>query len=114
MIVVAKLVDSNKIVGGYNSLFWESCEKFQPTIVSFIFSFTDMNDLQSGKVSYSKFKGHSIYSEPDCGPAFGCGCDLICLNDGKWMSLSFTYPDINIPRYFNVEDYEVVHVVKEY
>ncbi|EXX67397.1 BTB/POZ domain-containing protein [Rhizophagus irregularis DAOM 181602=DAOM 197198] len=114
MIVVAKLVDSNKIVGGYNPLSWENCEKFQSTKDSFIFSFTDMNDLQSGKVGYSKFKNHSIYSEPGYGPAFGGGCDLICLNDGKWMSLSYTYPDINIPKNFNVEDYEVFHVVKEY
>ncbi|GBC01279.1 hypothetical protein RclHR1_04120009 [Rhizophagus clarus] len=111
LIVVAKLVDSDEIVGGYNPLYWDKSDTFKQTKDSFIFSFTNKNDIQSGKVGYTKVKNHSIYCDQNYGPAFGGGCDLICLNDGKWMSLPFSYPDINIPRNFSVEDYEVFHVI---
>src|SRR3989442_11823715 len=51
-IFIAKVTNSEQIVGGYNPLFWDSSANYKSTNDSFIFSFTNRNDFQSAKVGY--------------------------------------------------------------
>ncbi|GBB93275.1 hypothetical protein RclHR1_02140028 [Rhizophagus clarus] len=113
-IVIAKVANSEKIVGGYNPFQWNSSNQDMPTIDSFIYLFTDKNDIKTAKVGYSKGDQHSVRNLADYGPGFGSGTDLICWNDGRWLrSSAASYPEINgIPTgFFNVDDYEVFQVI---
>jgi len=114
-IVVVKITNSKQIVGGYNPLFWDSSDSGKYTMDSFIFSFTDKNNLQSSNVVYSKGDKYSIYCGRNNGPAFGKCCDLYCSNNGTWYSkrISYSYPKIDIPHNFNPEEYEVFQVIKK-
>src|SRR6266496_2712670 len=70
-IVIVKIKNSDQIVGGYNPLFWDSCSGCMYTNDSFIFSFTDQNDLQSSKVVYSNgYQYPSVQSFLASGPVF--------------------------------------------
>ena len=59
-VVVAKIQNSEQIVGGYNSIFWDSDNSNKATHDSFIFSLSDRNDIQSTKVGYSNGNQYSI------------------------------------------------------
>ena len=69
-IVVVKIKDSEQIVGGYNPLFWDSSNGDKATYDSFLFSFTNRNNLHSAKVSYSNGNRYSIGCYSDIGPSF--------------------------------------------
>ena len=117
-IVVIKFKGSEKIVGGYNPLFWDSSNTHKSTNDSFIFSFANKNNLQSVKVGYSNGNERSIGCYSNYGPIFGGGNDLRCQNDGTWFSnynSNSSYPQVDGIPYgnnFNVDDYEVFQVVK--
>jgi hypothetical protein len=113
-IVVAKIANSEQIVGGYNPLDWNGYG-YKSTNDSFLFSFADRNNLQSTEVGSCNRGQNSIGCFPACGPIFGqYGCDLCWQNNRFWSSvLADSYPKINIPAYFNAEDYEVFQVVKK-
>ncbi|RIA79310.1 hypothetical protein C1645_840986 [Glomus cerebriforme] len=53
-VVVVKIKNSKQIVGGYNPLFWESDNNghFKSANDSFIFSFTNRDNLQTAKIGY--------------------------------------------------------------
>jgi hypothetical protein len=113
-IVIAKITNSEQIVGGYNPLDWKPKSTFSSTKDSFIFTFADRNNFQTAKVSYPKEdqQRYSICSMPDYGPVFGGGHDLLRNNDGTtWACNPHTY-SIDLPRNFNVNDYEVFQVIK--
>jgi len=113
-VVVAKIQNSEKIVGGYNPLFWDSSDLYKSTNGSFIFSFTDRNNLQSAKVGYCNENQNAVYCNPSNGPVFGNG-SFHCYGDGTWIGYPNTYPkvdDIQNRNEFNVDDYEVFQVVK--
>ena len=113
-IIVAKITNSEQIIGGYNPLSWDSSNSGKPTKDSFIFSFTDKNDLKSANVVYSKGGQHSIYCLTYCGPVFGSGGDLgINYSDKKWHSYVGDYPTLNFPNSIDVDDYEVFQVIKK-
>src|SRR5581483_1113133 len=116
-IVIAKIPNSEKIIGGYNPLFWElSSGIYKSTNGSFIFSFADRNNFQSAKVGNCNDNQKAIYCNSNYGPIFGGGRgDLVCNNNGTWYGNSQSYPKIdNIQNnsYFKVDDYEVFQVVK--
>ncbi|GBB85426.1 hypothetical protein RclHR1_11970002 [Rhizophagus clarus] len=114
-IIVVKITNSEQIVGGYNPLFWDSSGTFKSTSDSFLFSFTNKNNLQSAKVSYSNGNQYSIYCHPDY-VHFGGGGNLF-FQDGMWNSYKSgcsSYPKIDdIPASFKADDYEVFQVVKK-
>ena len=116
-VVVAKIQNSEQIVGGYNPLFWDSNNCNKATHDSFIFSLSNRNELQSTKVGYSNGNQFSVRCYSGNGPIFGGGNDLWVYDDGTtWCSLKSStnsYPDIGIPGNFKVEDYEVFHVIKK-
>src|SRR5581483_10165577 len=66
-IVIAKIRNSKQIIGGYNPLYWDSNRSWKSTEGSFLFSFTDKNNLQSAKVKYylngffTSYNQNSIY-----------------------------------------------------
>src|SRR5581483_2350163 len=72
-IAVVKIKDSEQIVGGYNPLFWDSSSSNKTTYDSFLFSFTNRNNLHSENVSYSKGDQLSVRCYPNHGPMFGGG-----------------------------------------
>ncbi|CAB4377852.1 unnamed protein product [Rhizophagus irregularis] len=120
-IVVAKITNSERIVGGYNPLQWDSSNTWKATIDSFIYLFTDRNDIETANVGYSNGNQYSIRNLSDHGPAFGGGCDLYFNNDGNWHSgnISYdynnSYPKIEgIPVRFKVDDYEVFQIINLY
>ena len=102
------ITNSEQIVGGYNPLQWDS---IIGTKDSFIFSFTDRNNFQTAKVSYPD---NGVHQSVNCylgyGPIFGGGYDLWSHNNGNWGSYPQTYPKIDIPKRFNINDYEVFQI----
>ncbi|RIA83792.1 hypothetical protein C1645_742809 [Glomus cerebriforme] len=110
-IVIVKISNSEQIVGGYNPLFWDLSSSWKSTNDSFIFSFTNKNDVQSAKVGYSNDQ-NSVGCFLNYGPIFGAGHDLRF--NGIWYSQSRSYPNVGIPTgSFNVDDYEVFQVIKK-
>ena len=107
-IVVAKIANSERIVGGYNPLFWNSNETLNFTKDSFIFSFKNRANPQTAKMGYSKSE-QSLLTSVTYGPIFGNGPDLY-YNGINWGGNPGTYPPIDIPTTFIVEDYEVFKV----
>src|SRR5947209_11654642 len=116
-IVVAKIQNSEKIVGGYNPLFWDLSNCYKSTNDSFIFSFTDRNNFESAKVGYCNNSQKAIHCHQDNGPVFGGGCDLYCNVNGNWGSNHpHSYPKVDILQSnqvdIHVDDYEVIQFVK--
>ncbi|CAB4377905.1 unnamed protein product [Rhizophagus irregularis] len=116
-IVIAKVTDSEQIVGGYNPLFWnEKCNTNKSTNDSFIFTLTDRTNFQTAKVSYSNGDPNSIQNYSVHGPVFGA-TDLYENNGSNWCSKSdsISYPKIDempIGKFY-VDDYEVFQVIKK-
>src|SRR5207244_7921932 len=52
-IVVVKIKNSEKIVGGYNPFHWNSSNQDKSTFDSFIYSFTNRKYIKTAKVCYS-------------------------------------------------------------
>ncbi|GBC03009.1 hypothetical protein RclHR1_04930006 [Rhizophagus clarus] len=119
-LIVAKVTNSERIVGGYNPHQWDSSNTWKSTMDSFIYLFTDKNDIKTAKVSYSNGNQYSIRNLSEHGPAFGGGCDLYFNKDGNWHSGNNSYDYYNsypkidgIPARFKVDDYEVFQVIKK-
>ena len=115
-LVITRIANSEHIIGGYNPLDWKPVlnECYKSTKDSFIFSFKDRNNLQTAKVSYPNDEKHqySIVCYSGYGPTFGNGHELGCYGNGNWASHNLdTYPKINIPSSFKVNDYEVFQVI---
>ena len=66
---------------------------FKSTNDSFIFSFTNRTNFQSGKVSYSRDGKNSLGCDPTLGPDFNY--DLYC-GVHAWYSYPNFYPKIDI------------------
>jgi hypothetical protein len=118
-IVIAKVENSEQIVGGYNPLQWDLSNNYKSTKNSFIFSFT--NKAKVGYINDDHF-AYSVYCNQKCGPTFGRGHDLFHSERTTWRSYVTSYPEIDIPNpnvndwlynEFNVEDYEVFQVIKK-
>jgi hypothetical protein len=126
-MVIVKIPNAEHILGGYNPLQWNSSIAWKSTNDSFLYSFTDRNNLDSAKVGHinnsSEHAIYAIYWNQIYGPAFGGGHDLFQDYDGNWKSyVPYSYPKVDIPKNynrthgydtFNVEDYEVFQVVKK-
>jgi hypothetical protein len=113
-ITVVKIKNSEQIVGGYNPLFWDSSSGCMTTKKSFIFSFADKYNLQNAKVVYSEIGEKSIQCFMDLGPVFGI--DLYTnyeFTSDTWLSSVYSYPTLNLPPTFKVDDYEIFQVIKK-
>ncbi|GES81047.1 BTB/POZ domain-containing protein [Rhizophagus clarus] len=113
-IVVVKVKNSEQIVGGYNPLFWDSSNSLKNTKDSFIFSFANKNSLQSAKVVYSEYGQNSIQCYLQYGPIFGADLHTTYHPTADtWISSVSSYPTLNLPNTFNIDDYEVFQVIKK-
>jgi hypothetical protein len=122
-IVVAKIANSEQIVGGYNPLQWDSSSVWKSTFDSFMYFFADRKSIITAKVSYSNGNQYSIGNIPNHGPMFGGGWDLYHNSNDIWYSNKYqnsSYPNIdvipkreNIQSAFIVDDYEVFQVIKK-
>jgi len=112
-IVIAKIQNSEQIVGGYNPLEWDSDFQWKSTKDSFIFSFINRTNTETAKVGYSNGQS-SLGCFSNYGPIFGAGHDLsFHPPHGYWSSNPLSYPNVVIPNTFNVNDYEVFQVIKK-
>ncbi|RIA97553.1 hypothetical protein C1645_801749, partial [Glomus cerebriforme] len=115
-IIIAKIKNSNKLVGGYNPLDWEG-KSSKVTSDSFIFLFNDYKNVDSGKISRVIDTKHSIRCFRRWGPIFGAYDTITKSNDlamnpnREWVSIPSSYPNLNIPNKFDVDDYEVFQVI---
>jgi hypothetical protein len=124
-ITVVKIQNLEHILGGYNPLQWNTSVGWKSTNDSFLYSFTNRNDLNSAKVGhvYNHSNNNAIYCSLNYGPTFGNGHDLFQDSNGSWKSYFCSYPGIDIPQtyrdllddysVFNVENYEVFQVIKK-
>jgi hypothetical protein len=117
-IIIAKIKNSNKLVGGYNPLDWKG-RGSKSTSDSFMFSFDDYEDVNSGKIGRVIDSKRAIRCFRRWGPIFGAydiatkSNDLMMRPNGEWFSVPTSYPNLNIPNKFDVESYEVFQVVKK-
>ncbi|GBB93007.1 hypothetical protein RclHR1_00210003 [Rhizophagus clarus] len=112
-IVVVKIKNSEQIVGGYNPIFWDSSGSIKNTKDSFIFSFADKNDLRSAKVVYSETGRKSIQCYSYLGPVFGVDLHTNYYpTTDTWKSSLYSYPTLNLPHTFKIDDYEVFQVIR--
>ncbi|POG59446.1 hypothetical protein GLOIN_2v1487822 [Rhizophagus irregularis DAOM 181602=DAOM 197198] len=114
-IIVAKIKNTNQIVGGYNPLDWVGNKSYNITD-SFIFLFDDYKNIDTGKLGKVTNSKYSIQCNSSWGPLFGYfsngSNDLSMDEEGKWSSVPNSYFNINIPRNFEIDEYEVFQVVK--
>ncbi|CAB4384784.1 unnamed protein product [Rhizophagus irregularis] len=110
-LIVIKISDSEKIVGGYNPLGWDSSGITKPAMNSYIFKFSERRKLQTANISYSNGNPQSII----------CNSDIFGFNDlynynCTWIgSNPSSYPKLDgLPKgVFYVDDYEVFQVKRE-
>jgi hypothetical protein len=115
-IVIIKINGTEQIVGGYNPFDWDSSGKYKNTTNSFIFSFTNRNDIKTAKVGYNN-GSNSIGCYSNYGPIFG-GHFFTQNNINYWNifdagNYSLSYSNMGIPTSnIKVDDYEVFRVIK--
>ncbi|CAG8816192.1 23770_t:CDS:1, partial [Gigaspora rosea] len=96
-IFIAKISNSNMLVGGYNPRDWKG-QCYKSTLDSFIFSISDLTDLQSARLGRVIDCNKAICCNNNYGPIFGLGHDLHALNNSKnWQYIKASYPNIGIP-----------------
>lgn len=112
-LMVAKLTDSQKIIGGYNPLSWSCSGQYSATNDSFLFQL-DPNDLVSALLArvHSGMNANAIYNKSGYGPTFGGGHDLRSADGTTWVSITHSYPNMGLSRSFVTQDYEVFQVEK--
>jgi hypothetical protein len=107
-LVVAKIKDTEQLVGGYNPLVWEKKGSWKDGKNSFLFSFSDRKVIQTAKLGYNNNKDDQkiIHSNK-----FGNGPDLLIEGNGTWKCNSDSYSKLDVPKEFNVDDYVVFQVI---
>ncbi|RIA98261.1 hypothetical protein C1645_153253 [Glomus cerebriforme] len=113
-LVVAKVINSTQLIGGYNPLNWSNSNQYLTTNDSFLFKL-DSNNLNSAKIGRvsSSYTSNAIYDHVNYGPTFGGGHDLYAQGNTTWSANNNSYTNISIPNSFTTEEYEVFQVVKK-
>ncbi|GBB87518.1 hypothetical protein RclHR1_00140022 [Rhizophagus clarus] len=111
-IWVAKIKDSTQIIGGYNPLDWDGVSYWKTATDSFLFNFTNANDISTAKAGYINGQNYAVFCLNTYGPTMG---NLHC-NQNDWSNTNCgqgnPYPNIGIPEYFTIEGYEVFQIIK--
>ncbi|POG69923.1 hypothetical protein GLOIN_2v147333 [Rhizophagus irregularis DAOM 181602=DAOM 197198] len=113
-IWIAKIKNLKQLIGGYNPLNWNESRSWYATADSFIFNFINGGNISTSKVSYVKKQDHAVLCQSNYGPSMG---NIYCHNN-NWSNEDHgygdnIYPNIGIPKNFEVEDYEVFQVIKK-
>ncbi|CAB4420107.1 unnamed protein product [Rhizophagus irregularis] len=107
-IVIIKLKNLDKIIGGYNPIKWSGSNKYLKTNKSFIFSFS--NNLYSSKIKLSRVKNSDFAIIDGNINGFGYGDLNIFEKSCKLEDYSIKIHD---SENFEIDDYEVFQVVKK-
>src|SRR6266542_706026 len=113
-ITIAKVNNSNEILGGYNPVVWKSDSTYSISKDSFIFSFKGKDDVENHILSVIKNEVYAINNFSNFGPSFGRG-------DFKIIGINFyNYSFCEKCDYkewiretndnFSVEEYEVFQI----
>ncbi|CAB4381432.1 unnamed protein product [Rhizophagus irregularis] len=126
-IMISKLKENGKLIGGYNPLslhpynsYTNSNGSWQSTSDSFLFSFTKKEEINSAYITRVNLDSqvYAVCYGSNYGPAFGSGWDLIIDRNniiktcGRGTYLD-VYNIINSGHNHILEDYEVYQVVKK-
>ncbi|RIA83347.1 hypothetical protein C1645_833994 [Glomus cerebriforme] len=116
-IIVAKIKGTNRVVGGYNPLDWSgNGDKF--TSESFIYTFQNYHDFNTGRIGRVIQNEYAVRCYSNYGPLFGSynlgSNDIMMTEHGEWSSVTNSYPNLNIPRNFEIDEYEVFQVVSKF
>ncbi|GBC21504.2 hypothetical protein GLOIN_2v574542 [Rhizophagus irregularis DAOM 181602=DAOM 197198] len=116
-IWIAKIQGTTQLIGGYNPLDWGGNCGWKNTTDSFLFNITDGKNISTAKLSYVNNNNArcAIYCQDAQGPHMG---NLYCTGTNSWIVykhsyVNLTYPKIDIPERFMVENYEVFQVIKK-
>ncbi|CAB4406948.1 unnamed protein product [Rhizophagus irregularis] len=112
-LIVIKIRNSKRIVGGYNPLDWDSNGRSKTSPDGFIFSFDELETPNIGRVKPNEC---SVRCYKEWGASFGNyegGNDLAMKNKAEWKSKPVSYPDIKIPKKFICSEYEVFQIKKK-
>jgi len=111
-LVIAKVQNTDQIVGGFNPVHWRGENEYKNSKCSFIFNITNKNDINTAKLSYANGNGKkAIYCYPDYLPVFGYGYDLKFDTDGGIFSDSSTYDKIDIVNKSKFDELEVFEII---
>ena len=95
--IVLYLNEKGHIFGGYASIPWKSNGDYKSAPDSFIFTLTNIYNIQPTKFP-SKKDGKEVYHNPGFGPRFGHGRDIgngkDFLKDNSYTNFPDTYKDI--------------------
>jgi hypothetical protein len=110
-IVLIKLKDSNKIIGGYNPIKWGGSSSYLNSDKSFIFSFYSItSDSSTTILSRVRDGSHAIFDSSDDNQGFGDGDLYIFKKSCKLVHYSAKILDSD---HFEIDDYEVFQVMKK-
>jgi hypothetical protein len=115
-LIVIKIKNSKRIVGGYNPLDWDSNDRSKTSSDSFIFTFGIFDDFKTAVIGRVKSNECSVRCYKEWGAIFGNyegGNDLVMKRKAEWKSKPVSYPDIKIPKKFNCTEYEVFQIKKK-
>ncbi|CAB4420339.1 unnamed protein product [Rhizophagus irregularis] len=109
-IVIIKLKNLDKMIGGYNPIKWNGSNRFLNSNKSFIFSFA--NNLQSSKIILSRVKHNdsAVSDDNDRNQGFGHGDLYIFKQSCKLVNYS---TEIHDSENFEIYDYEVFQIIKK-
>ncbi|CAB4430235.1 unnamed protein product [Rhizophagus irregularis] len=120
-VTIAKVKDSNEILGGYNPLEWKSVDRYSNTYDSFIFSFNIKNRNENYILSRVKDNQYAIDNKSYYGPSFGNGDLIIWGLDinafGNYCNVcknSYENSIRETEERFYVEEYEIFRLMKIY
>ncbi|GBB84974.1 hypothetical protein RclHR1_11570003 [Rhizophagus clarus] len=111
-IWVAKIKNSTQLIGGYNPLDWDGVLYWKTTTDSFLFNFLNGKDVSSAKIGYVNKQDYAVFCHDTYGPTMG---NLYCEYNSWSNRIQYDgerYPNIGIPEYFTIEDYEVFQIIK--
>jgi hypothetical protein len=120
-VTIAKVKDSNEILGGYNPIGWKSINKYGNTKDSFIFSFNNKERNDDYILSRIVDNQYAIDNISFYGPSFGngdliiWGLDISTFNYYcKVCKNSYERSTRETEGRFYVEEYEVFQLMKIY
>ncbi|CAB4428808.1 unnamed protein product [Rhizophagus irregularis] len=120
-IMISKLKENDRLIGGYNPLSWQPYSDYkndigtwQHTPDSFLFSFTKNEEINSviARVTNNSDNNYAVSYSSECGPAFGFGRDLIIRHDRLNYCGGSSYPGMDSMN-SNLEDYEIFQIIKK-
>ncbi|RIB14384.1 hypothetical protein C2G38_2096025 [Gigaspora rosea] len=109
-ITIAKVQNSDRLIGGYNPFDWNSENVYVQTTNSFLFVL-DRNETTVSRINHDN-SCYAIGCSDKYGPVFGEGHDLCAPDNSKvWKLKTKSYPKIANMNSVTIVDYEVFQVV---